>query len=50
VELVQVLDLAVEVLGRRSLGGGANDRAALAQVDLADLAPQPIALLVVQAA
>ena len=50
VELVQVLDLALEVLARGSLRGGADDHAALAVVDLLRGAPHAIALLVLEPA
>ena len=51
VELVEVLDLALEVLARGALRRGADDHAALAEVDLAGRAPaQPVALLVLEPA
>ena len=48
VELVEVLDLALEVLARGALGRGADDHAALAEVDLLRGPAQAVALLVVQ--
>ncbi len=50
VELVQVLDLAIEVLALRPLRRGAHDCAAAAEVDLAGGLAQPVALLVVEPA
>ena len=50
VQLEEVLQLALEVLARRAAGGGADDRAAAAQVQALRLAAQALALLVVEAA
>ena len=50
VQLVQVLDLALEVLARGALRGGADDHAALAHVDLLRGPPQAVALLVLEPA
>ncbi len=50
VELVEVLDLAIEVLALRALRGGAHDRAPAPEVDLAGGLAQPVALLVVEPA
>ncbi len=50
VQLVQVLDLALEVLALRALRGGADDHAALAHVDLLGGAPHAVALLVLEPA
>ena len=50
VELVEVLDLAIEVLALGALGRGAHDGAAAAEVDLAGSLAQPVALLVVEPA
>ena len=49
-QLVQVLDLALEVLALRALRGGADDHAALAHVDLLRGPPQAVALLVLEPA
>jgi hypothetical protein len=46
VQLVEVLNLALEVLAARALGGGAHDRASLAEVRLSGGAAQAVALLV----
>ena len=48
-ELEEVLQLALEVLARRAVGGRADDRAAAAQVEALGLAAQALALLVVEA-
>ena len=50
VQLVQVLDLALEVLALGALRRGADDRAALAEVHLGRRLAQPVALLGVEAA
>ena len=50
VQLVQVLDLALEVLLLAALGRGADDRAASLEVDLGRRLAQPVALLVRQPA
>jgi hypothetical protein len=50
VELVQVLDLALEVLARCALSRGANDHPALAEVDLLRGSAQTVALLVLEPA
>ncbi len=49
VQLVQVLDLALEVGLLRALGGGADDGAAVAELEALGGLAQPVALLVVQA-
>jgi hypothetical protein len=48
VELVQIADLALEVLARRPLGGRPDDRAALPELEPLRLLAQPVALLVGQ--
>src|SRR5262249_3599685 len=50
VELVEVLDLALEVGALRAARGGADDRAAPAHVELGGLFAQAVALLVVEPA
>src|SRR5215211_3692249 len=50
VKLVEILDLALEVLALRALGGRAHDDAALAHVDLLRRAPQAVALPVLEPA
>ena len=49
VELLQVQQLAFEVLALGAVGGGPHDRPAAAEVELRDLLAQTVALLVLQA-
>ena len=49
VELEQVLQLALEVRALRAVRGGADDRAAAAEVELLGLLAQAVALLVLEA-
>jgi hypothetical protein len=49
VQLVQVEQLAFEVLAFGAVGGGADDRAALAEVEFGGLFAQAFALAVLQA-
>ena len=50
VQLVQVLQLALEVLALGAVGGGAHDHAAAAELEFGGLPAQAFALLVLQAA
>ena len=49
VELVQVLQLALEVLALGAVGGGAHDHAAAVELESGGLAAQALALAVLQA-